>query len=118
LIVTQVNRKSALMTDEGGQYFRVGKEFARHAKVNHSADECVRGDAHTNTAECLFSLVKRAVIGTHHSISEAHLHRYLAEWDFKWNTRKMKDGERAAKALKGIEGKRLTYRRPHEAANA
>ncbi len=116
LIVTKVSRKSALMTDQGGQYFQVGKEFARHEAVNHGADEYVRGDAHTNTAECRFSLMKRAVFGTHHSISEAHLQRYLAEWDFKWNTRKITDGERAAIALKGIEGKRLTYRRPNEAA--
>jgi hypothetical protein len=70
-----------------------------------------------NTAECRFSLMKRAVFGTHHSISEAHLPRYLAEWDFKWNTRKMTDGERAATALKGIEGKRLTYRPTNEAAH-
>jgi hypothetical protein len=98
------------MTDEGGQYHRVGKEFARHESVNHGADEYVRGDAHTNTSECRFSLMKRAVFGTHHSISEAHFPRYLAEWDFKWNTRKVNDGERAAKALLGIEGKRLTYR--------
>ena len=62
--------------------------------------------------------MKRAVFGTHHAISEAHLHRYLAEWDFKFNTRKMNDGERAAIALKGIEGKRLTYRRPDEIAHA
>jgi hypothetical protein len=53
--------------------------------------------------------MKRAVFGTHHSISEAHLPRYLVEWNVKYNTRKMKDGERAAVALKGIEGKRLTY---------
>jgi transposase-like protein len=98
LIVTHADRKSALMTDEGGQYFHVGKEFARHEKINHSADEYVRGDAYTNTAECRFSLMKRAVYGAHHSVSEAHLQRYLAEWDFKWNTRKMKDGERAARA--------------------
>jgi transposase-like protein len=110
LIVTHADRKSSLMTDQGGQYFHVGKEFARHEAVNHGADEYVRGDAHTNTAECRFSLMKRAVFGTHHSISEAHLHRYLTEWDFKWNTRKVSDGERAAIALKGIEGKRLTYR--------
>ena len=77
-----------------------------------------RQDAHTNTAECRFSLMKRAVFGTHHNVSEAHLSRYLAEWDFKWNTRKVSDGERAAIALKGIEGKRLTYRRPHEVAHA
>ena len=114
LIVTHADRKSALMTDEGGQYFHVGKEFARHEKINHSADEYVRGDAYTNTAECRFSLMKRAVYGAHHSVSEAHLPRYLAEWDFKWNTRKMKDGERAARALKGAEGKRLTYRQPRE----
>jgi hypothetical protein len=53
------------------------------------------------------------VFGTHHSISEAHLHRYLVEWDFKFNTRKLTDGARAALALKGAEGKRLTYRQPH-----
>jgi transposase-like protein len=110
VLVSHVSRKSALMTDQGGQYFHVGKEFDRHETVNHGADEYVRGDAHTNTAECRFSLMKRAVFGAHHSISEAHLPRYLAEWDFKWNTRKMKDGERAELALKGAEGKRLTYR--------
>jgi transposase-like protein len=118
LIVTHVDRKSSLMTDEGGQYFHVGKEFARHETINHSDDEYVRGDVYTNTAECRFSLMKRAVYGAHHSISEAHLPRYLAEWDFKWNTRKMKDGERAARALKGAEGKRLTYRNPDKAAHA
>lgn len=116
LIVTHVIRKSDLMTDQGGQYFHVGKEFNRHETVNHGADEYVRGDAHTNTSECRFSLMKRAVFGTHHSVSEAHLQRYLTEWDFKWNTRKVNDGERAAIALKGIEGKRLTYRRLDEAA--
>jgi transposase-like protein len=110
LIVENVSRKSSLMTDEGGQYYHVGKEFARHETVNHSADEYVRGDAYTNTAESRFSLMKRAVYGTHHSISEAHLPRYLTEWDFKWNTRKITDGERAALIAKGIEGKRLTYR--------
>jgi len=72
---------------------------------------------HVNTAECRFSLMKRAMFGTHHSISEAHLPRYLAEWDFKWNTRKISDGERVAGALKGIEGKRLTYRPTNEARN-
>src|SRR5262245_7336786 len=88
------------------------KEFDNHSSVNHRADEYVRlgGFVHINTAECRFSLMKRAVFGTHHSISEAHLPRYLVEWDFKYNTRKMKDGERAALALKGAEGKRLTYR--------
>jgi transposase-like protein len=113
------DRKSHLMTDELTSYPPIGRHFAGHTTVNHSADEYVRlgGFAHINTAECRFSLMKRAVFGTHHSISEAHLPRYLAEWDFKWNTRKMKDGERAALALKGIEGKRLTYRISNETAN-
>jgi hypothetical protein len=108
------------MTDELAFYEKVGKEFSGHGTVNHSADEYVRlgGFVHVNTAECRFSLMKRAVFGTHHSISEAHLPRYLAEWDFKWNTRKISDGERAAKALDGIEGMRLTYRRRHESAHA
>ncbi len=119
-IVTTVSRKSHLMTDELASYEKAGKEFANHGTVNHSADEYVRlgGFVHVNTAECRFSLMKRAVFGTHHSISEAHLSRYLAEWDFKWNTRKMTDGERAAIALRGIEGKRLTYRPTNEASHA
>jgi transposase-like protein len=119
-IVTTVSRKSHLMTDELASYEKVGKEFANHGTVNHSADEYVRlaGFVHVNTAECRFSLMKRAVFGTHHSISEAHLPRYLAEWDFKWNTRNITDGERAALVLKGAEGRRLTYRQPREATHA
>jgi transposase-like protein len=115
-IVKTVDRKSHFMTDELASYENVGREFAGHSTVNHSANEYVRlgGFAHVNTAECRFSLMKRAVFGTHHSISEAHLPRYLAEWDFKWNTRKTSDGERAALIAKGIEGKRLTYRPTNE----
>jgi transposase-like protein len=119
-IVKVASRKSYLATDELASYDKIGKEFSGHGTVNHSADEYVRlgGFIHVNTAECRFSLMKRAVFGTHHSISEAHLPRYLAEWDFKWNTRKITDGERAAIALEGIEGKRLTYRQTNEAAHA
>jgi transposase-like protein len=85
-IITTVSRKSHLMTDELASYEKVGKEFANLGTVNHSADEYVRlgGFVHVNTAECRFSLMKRAVVGTHHSISEAHLPRYLSEWDYKW----------------------------------
>lgn len=119
------DRKSNLMTDEAPHYVTVGREFASHSAVNHSKNEYVRREfvghnedqtefyfrsAHTNTAESRFSLMKRAVYGTHHVVSEAHLARYLAEWDFKWNTREITDGERAALIAKGIEGKRLTYR--------
>ena len=119
-IVRVVDRKSHIVTDEHPSYEPIGREFAGHTTVNHSDNEYVRfgGFAHVNTAEARFSLMKRAVVGTHHSVSEAHLSRYLGEWDFKWNTRKMKDGERAAAALKGIGGKRLTYRISHKAADA
>jgi transposase-like protein len=113
-IVKTVSRKSHLMTDELASYGKVGKEFANHDTVTHSANEYVRlgGFVHINTAECRFSLMKRAVFGTHHSISEAHLPRYLSEWD-----RKMTDAERSASAVKGAEGKRLQYRQPREAVN-
>jgi transposase-like protein len=113
LIVTNVHRSSHLMTDESMVYTRVGSEFAGHSVVNHSAREYVTtgGFKHSNTAENFFSIFKRGVIGTYHHMSEAHLGRYCAEFDFRYNTRSMTDGERAALALKGAEGKRLTYRR-------
>ncbi len=107
-----VRRDSHLMTDELPSYRVLGNEFSGHTTVNHSADQYVRlgGFAHVNTAESRFSLMKRAVFGTHHSVSEAHLSRYLAEWDFKFNTRTLNDGERVTLIAKSIEGKRLTYR--------
>ena len=113
LIVTHVDRASHLMTDESMVYTRVGREFAGHTTVIHSANEYVRkgGFAHSNTAENFFSIFKRGVIGTYHHMSEAHLGRYTAEFDFRYNTRKITDGERADTVLSGIAGKRLTYRR-------
>src|SRR5438552_7796625 len=86
-ITTQASRESYLMTDEALVYERLGKEFAGHGTVNHSADEYVRtgGFHHTNTAEGFIGLFKRAVYGQFHHVSEAHLHRYLAEADFKYN---------------------------------
>jgi hypothetical protein len=120
IVMSQVRRESTLMTDEGGEYYHIGKEFARHGKVNHSADEYVRGDVHSNTVEGYFSILKRGIIGTYHHVSEAHLKRYLAEFDFRYNERSalgVEDSERTTKALQGIVGKRLTYRRPNEARN-
>jgi len=117
ILVSQISRKSALMTDEGGQYYHAGKEFDRHETVNHSADEYVRGDAHTNSVEGYFSILKRGIVGTYHHVSQQHLKRYLAEFDFRYNERSalgVDDKERAARLLKGIVGKRLTYRRPDE----
>lgn len=121
IIVTQIDRASTLMTDEAGQYRRVGKEFARHGKVNHGIEEYVRGDCHTNTIEGYFSILKRGIIGTYHHVSEAHLKRYLAEFDFRYNKRSglgVDDLTRTNKALKGSSGKRLTYRPTNEEANA
>lgn len=118
LIVTNANRASALMTDESRIYPAIGAEFASHGTVNHSTNEYARlgGFMHINTAENFFSILKRGITGTYHSVSEAHLHRYLAEFDFRYNARSglgVEDAERAARALKGAEGKRLTYRQPH-----
>lgn len=117
LVVTKIDRASYLMTDESPVYTRMGKEFSGHGTVNHSANEYVTlgGFKHTNTVENFFSIFKRGVIGTYHHLSEAHLSRYCAEFDFRYNTRTATDAERAALALKGGEGKRLTYRRPNEA---
>lgn len=119
-IVTQASRKSYLMTDEAMVYERLGHEFAGHGTVNHSADEYVRtgGFHHTNTVEGFFALLKRAVYGQFHHVSEAHLHRYLAEADFKYNTRSDDDADRAAALLRGTKGKRLLYRQPDGAAHA
>jgi transposase-like protein len=117
------SRKSYLMTDENTAYTKLGKEFSGHGTVNHSANEYARlgGFIHVNSAENYFSIFKRGVIGTYHHISEQHLDRYLAEFDFRYNNRSglnVEDGERAAKAIKGIEGKRLTYRIPDKATHA
>lgn len=116
IIVSHVSRKSTLMTDTAGGYMGVGKEFARHEMVDHGDGEYVRGDAHSNTVEGYFSILKRGITGIYHHVSEAHLKRYLAEFDFRYNERAalgVDDGERAALAIKGAEGKRLTYCNPH-----
>lgn len=113
VIVANVDRASHLMTDESPVYTRLGREFNGHSVVNHSAKEYVKtgGFKHSNTAENFFSIFKRGVIGTYHHLSEAHIGRYCREFDFRYNTRGMNDCERAAIAFKGLEGKRLTYRR-------
>ena len=114
-IVTQTSRKSYLMTDESPTYTKIGEEFAGHGTVNHSIQEYVRGHFwHTNTVEGYFSILKRGITGTYHHVSAQHLKRYLGEFDFRYNERSalgVEDAERTVKALKGIEGKRLTYRR-------
>ena len=112
IMFQNVSRKSALMTDDAGQYRPIGVEFARHETVNHGIEEYVRGDAHSNTVEGYFSILKRGVIGVYHHVSQEHLHRYLAEFDFRYNERValgVDDLTRADRALVGAKGKRLTY---------
>jgi transposase-like protein len=116
VLVTQVDRASALMTDDSHFYKPVGKEFASHESVNHSEEEYVRGLAHTNTVEGFFSVFKRGMRGIYQHCGEQHLKRYLVEFDFRYNHRSalgVNDAERALAAIKGIEGRRLTYRRTH-----
>jgi transposase-like protein len=121
ILYTHIHRSSTLMTDTAGGYMRLGKEFARHEMVDHGRDEYVRGDAHSNTVEGYFSVLKRGVYGTFHHVSEAHLHRYLSEFDFRYSTRSalgISDVERAEELLRGAKGKRLMYRQPSSAPNA
>jgi hypothetical protein len=109
-------RESAMMTDEATYYREIGRDFASHEAVNHKQEEYVRGDVHTNTAEGFFSIFKRGMNGVYQHCSEKHLHRYLAEFDFRYSNRAklgIDDTERTARALKGIVGKRLTYRTAH-----
>jgi hypothetical protein len=114
IIVENVNQASYLMTDGGPVYPGIGAEFAGHGWVDHSAEEYVRAYFwHTNTVENFFSIFKRGVYGCYFHVSEAHLHRYAAEFDFRHNNRSalgVEDHERADRALKGTKGKRLTYR--------
>jgi hypothetical protein len=117
ILVTAASRKSHLMTDESAVYEKIGKEFFGHSTVN----QYVRGSASTNTAESFFALFKRAVYGQFHHVSAAHLHRYLAEADFKYNHRialGIDDAERARALLRGAKGKRLLYCQPDKAAHA
>jgi transposase-like protein len=131
IIVKMASRKSDLMTDDGNWYIGIGKEFASHQTVDHSWDEYVRhanwyaGRApykiSTNAVEGYFAILKRGIMGIYHHVSEAHLHRYLAEFDFRYNNRSavgVEDAERAEKLAKGAVGKRLMYRRPDQTAHA
>ena len=122
IIVKTADRASHLMTDGARMYPAVGREFASHSSVDHAAGEYVRmGFHHSNTVENYFSILKRGVIGTFHHVSEAHLSRYLAEFDFRYSNRSglgVNDTQRTQEALKGIGGKRLTYRRTGEGAHA
>jgi transposase-like protein len=117
VVFDTADTKSRLMTDELRAYRRIGQRFAGHDAVNHSAEEWARKledgtKAHVNTAEGFFSILKRGIYGCYFHVSEAHLHRYLAEYDFRYSNRiklGVDDVERSDRAIKAAKGKRLTY---------
>ena len=114
ILTEQIDAATSLMTDGAGQYRHMHKDFASHEMVNHEIDEYVRGNAHTNTIEGYFSILKRGIVGTYHHVSPQHLKRYLAEFDYRYNERQsleVDDALRMEKSVSGIIGKRLTYRR-------
>jgi transposase-like protein len=116
ILRANIAKETTVMTDEAGQYAHLGKEFASHEYVNHGAGEYGRGDVHTNTVEGFYSVFKRGMKGIYQHCSEKHLHRYVAEFDFRHNNRMalgVDDVTRADRILKGVSGKRLTYRTTH-----
>ena len=108
---------SRLHTDQAGHYRPVGREFAKHETVDHSASEYARGDVTTNTVDGFCLIFKRGMKGIYQHCGEQHLQRYLDEFDFRYSNRValgVNDSERATRAIKGAEGKRLTYRQPRK----
>jgi hypothetical protein len=113
IIKANVLPGTRVMTDEAGQYAHLNKHFTEHDFTRHSAGEYVRGDTHTNTVEGFYSVFKRGMKGVYQHCAEKHLHRYVAEFDFRYNNRVglgVDDATRTVNALRGIVGKRLTYR--------
>lgn len=112
ILKDSIRREARLSTDEAGHYVCLGRNFAGHEFVNHGAGEYGRGEIHTNCAEGYFSNFKRGMRGIYQHFGKKHLHRYVAEFEFRYNNRKalgIEDHQRADNALKGIVGKRLTY---------
>lgn len=104
-----MDRSATIHTDEFRSYRGLDKEYASHQTVNHGRKEYVRGICYTNTLESWFGLLKRGVNGTYHHISEKHLDRYVNEYVFRYNNRKVNDSERAIQAIIQVGDKRLTY---------
>jgi transposase-like protein len=106
-----VDKKARIMSDDFRPYQGIGAAYdGGHHIIAHSTKEYVRGDIHTNTAESSSALLKRGIVGIYHNVSKEYLHRYLWQFDFLWNNRKMNDGERTAVVVQAAEGKRLMYR--------
>lgn len=124
IVLANVSREARLMTDEATMYRKIGKQFAQHGTTLHGAGNYVSREdrtIHSNTVEGAFSIFKRGTTGVYQHCGEQHLHRYLAEFEFRYNTRVANgfdDRGRAREALAGIVGKRLTYARPDEQPKA
>lgn len=113
IVRENVELESHLVTDEARYYWKVGKEFAGHTKVFHGIGNYVKDGRTTNDIEGFFSIFKRGMRGIYQHCAEQHLHRYLAEFDFRYSNRSangIEDTERANIALRGVVGKRLTYK--------
>jgi hypothetical protein len=121
-IFSKVDRSSRLLTDEARYYLTIGREFAAHDFTTHGAGEYVKKSdrtAHTNTVEGFFGIFKRGMKGIYQHCGQQHLQRYVTEFDFRYTYRAANgynDTERAAEAVKGARGKRLTYRQPSSLA--
>ena len=114
VMLANIKKETALMTDEANHYTAVGRKFSSHNVVNHKKDEYVRGNVTTNTVEGFYSIFKRGMKGIYQHCSEKHMHRYLAEFDFRYSNRVatgVNDEARTNRMVSGIVGKRLTYRR-------
>jgi transposase-like protein len=112
IVLENLSREARLMTDQHTMYRRIGREFAEHGAVHHYNKEYVRGDVTTNTVEGAFSIFKRGFKGIYQHCAEKHLHRYLAEFEFRYTNRQAvgaNDTDRTVRALEGVVGKRLTY---------
>lgn len=113
IVLDNLAREARLMTDEARMYKTIGKQFSSHEAVKHQDKEYVRGDVTTNTIEGAFSIFKRGMKGVYQHCAERHLHRYLAEFEFRYSNREAtgyNDSDRQREVLKGVAGKRLTYR--------
>lgn len=116
-ILDNVDCSARIISDENSAYTGIGLQFDRgHETVRHGAREYVRGDVHSNTIEGFFSIVKRGIGGIYHAVSKEHLHRYLSEFEFRYNNRGLDDGERTVAAIRKADGKRLHYREPVKSA--
>lgn len=112
ILRANIAKEARVMTDEASHYRHLDQEFAEHHALRHGEGEYGRGEAHTNTIEGFFSIFKRGMKGVYQHCGEQHLHRYLAEFDFRYCHRRLTDAERTTAALRRIDGRRLTYGDP------